>query len=97
MRHLLDRFRNASPIAREGIVFSLALFAGITLLPLAVWLVGARLLGPYTNGGYLRFWGDFFVGLASGGLAWWLLALGPYLLLLFFRLIRRAVRVPREV
>ncbi|MBV6423529.1 MAG: hypothetical protein NAOJABEB_01325 [Steroidobacteraceae bacterium] len=88
----LARFRAHSPLVREAVLVAVALLAGITLLPLAVYLTGRDVLGAYTNGGFLRFWGDFFVGLAHGGRAWWVLALGPYALIMLARGARAAWR-----
>jgi len=52
-----------------------------------------RARGPaFPDAGFLRFWGDFFVGLAHGGRAWWVLALGPYALIMLARGARAAWR-----
>jgi hypothetical protein len=60
-------------------------------VPLATWFVGDRILGPYTHGsnthaGPLPLLGDFFVGLAHGSTAFWLVAIGPALIILFARI-----------
>ncbi|HNR23163.1 MAG TPA: hypothetical protein PKL49_09075 [Steroidobacteraceae bacterium] len=85
-------YRARSPLAREALLALIALIVGVTLLPLAVYYTGVEILGPYSEGGLWRFWGDFFKGLARGGLSWWLIALGPYALLLFARGARGALR-----
>ena len=62
---------------REVLTLLLCLGLGIVLMPMLIWLVGSRTLGPYTNGGPLSLWRDFAAGLVHGSLAFWLVALGP--------------------
>lgn len=70
---------------RAGICLAI----GVLIVPALIWAVGRGVLGPYTNGGLLAMWRDFFRGLASGSEPFWFIALGPYLLILFLRLYRR--------
>lgn len=74
--------------ARELLLAAAALAAGLLLLPLLVWGAGALVLGPY-RGGPARLWLDYLALLGRGSLAAWVLLLGPYALLLAFRLLRR--------
>ena len=79
-----------SRTGRELIIVSGALIAGFVLIPLAIWIVGNRVLGPYTHGtnthaGPMALLGDFFTGLAHGGSSYWIVALGPLLIILFAR------------
>ena len=62
----------------ETAAFLICLVLGITAVPLIVWLVGSRSLGPYTNGGALEFWRDDMLALMHAQLPHWILALGPY-------------------
>ncbi|MBS0364202.1 MAG: hypothetical protein JSR67_00070 [Proteobacteria bacterium] len=67
-----------------------ALLLGLLVVPLCIWLVGGRVLGPYTHGqdthaGPLALLGDFFRGLGTGVPVFWGVALGPLLLLLLLR------------
>ncbi len=60
-------------------------------MPFAIWLVGNRVLGPYTHGsdthaGPLALLGDFFLGLSQGWVSYWMVALGPLVMILFARL-----------
>ncbi len=80
-----------------------ALALGLLVIPLLVWLVGQRALGPYTHGddrhglGPLALYGDYFWGLGHGWLGYWAVALGPALLLLAARLwLALLRRLPRE-
>ena len=63
---------------------------GVILVPLAIWLVGNRILGPYTHGtnlhaGPMALLGDFFEGLSRGWVSYWIVALGPLVIILFAR------------
>lgn len=92
MSSFIEQYRARSPLAREAVLAGVAIFIGVSVLPLAVYFTGMKVLGPYAGGGLFRFWGDFFVGLAHGGVPWWLLALGPYALVLAGRGFRLAWR-----
>ena len=84
-------------------LFGGALALGVLIVPLLIWIVGHRILGPYTHGedprsslGPLALYGDYFSGLAHGWLGYWAVALGPAVLLfaarLWFTLLRRLPR-----
>lgn len=85
-------YRQARGLQRELITVGLCLCAGLLLVPLAIWLVGTRLLGSYGNGGFWNLLGDFFRGLGSGSGAFWAVALGPYAAVLILRLLRRGLQ-----
>jgi hypothetical protein len=80
-----------------------ALALGLLVIPLLIWLVGHRVLGPYTRGddphgmGPLALYGDYFSGLAHGWLGYWTVALGPAVLLVLVRLwLTLMRRLPRD-
>jgi hypothetical protein len=83
----------SSRARRELIVFASAIACGLFLVPLLIWVVGNRVLGPYTHGqdpragGPFVLLGDFLTGLVHGSLIFWGVALGPALILLFVRLL----------
>lgn len=88
---------------REMALFGGALALGLLVIPLLIWIIGRRTLGPYTRGddpralGPLALYGDYFSGLAHGGLGYWAVALGPALLLLAARLwLALLRRLPRD-
>jgi hypothetical protein len=96
-------FRTQSPsgmpswLRRELIVYGVALAIGLILMPFLIWIVGNRMLGPYTHGqnlqgGPFALLGDFFVGLAHGSIVFWAVALGPALLLAFVRAVISILR-----
>ncbi|HKT73790.1 MAG TPA: hypothetical protein VJQ47_12940 [Steroidobacteraceae bacterium] len=68
---------------------------GLIGVPLLTWMVGDRILGPYSHGsnphaGPLALLGDFFAGLGHGALVYWVVALGPALFLLLLQLLALA-------
>jgi hypothetical protein len=80
-----------------------ALALGLLALPLLIWLVGHRTLGPYTHGdnpqglGPLSLYADYFSGLAHGWLGYWAVALGPAVLIIVARLwLTLLRRLPRD-
>jgi preprotein translocase subunit SecG len=64
-----------------------ALLFGLLVLPLLVHLTGSTLLGAYSGGGAGAFFGDYRRGLFA--LRWysWALALGPLLIVVFWRIL----------
>ncbi len=79
-----------SRFGRELILIGGALLFGVILVPLAIWFVGNRILGPYTHGsnlhaGPMALLGDFFEGLSLGWVSYWTVALGPLVIILFVR------------
>ena len=75
----------------------LALVIGLVLMPLLIWVIGNRILGPYTHGadthaGPLALLSDFYVGLAHWSFPFWLVALGPMVILLFVRIVLAMLR-----
>ena len=75
---------------RELLLYLAALLCGIVLMPFLIWLVGNRMLGPYTHGqnlhaGAFALFGDFILGLLHGSAVFWAVALGPAAMLLLVR------------
>jgi hypothetical protein len=66
-----------------------ALFFGVLVLPFLVHVTGVHVLGTYSGGGAIAFYGDFLRGLV--GLRWysWTLALGPCVLVGLWRAFAR--------
>ena len=86
-------------LGREALILAIALFLGFIGVPLLIWVVGNRILGPYTHAqdptagtGPARLLADYFYGLTHGSLAFWCVAVGPYVLIGFARLIYGFVR-----
>jgi hypothetical protein len=79
-------------VRRELLIFAIAVASGLLVLPILIWLVGNRILGPYTHTqdatagtGPMRLLADYFTGLAHGSLIFWCVALGPYILITLAR------------
>lgn len=87
------RAATARRVRIELLVLGVALFCGFVAIPLAIWLVGNRILGPYahgqdaSNGGPMRLLGDFFTGLGHGSLVFWCVVIGPYVIVSLARLL----------
>jgi hypothetical protein len=94
--------RYSAGVRRELLFSGIALACGLILMPVLIWLVGNRVLGPYTHGqepgaGPMRLLGDFYVGLGHGSVIFWSVALGPYVLLWFVRILYALLRsAPRS-
>jgi hypothetical protein len=89
-------------MSRELIILVSALIIGFVAVPLAIWFVGNRILGPYTHGtntraGPMALLGDFFVGLSHGSITYWVVALGPACIILFARIAWALIRPRRPV
>jgi len=84
-------FAHLGSLTRELLILGVCLLAGVTLVPLLIWVVGNRALGPYTHGtnthaGPMALLGDFLVGLSQGAFTYWLVALGPAILIVLLRI-----------
>jgi hypothetical protein len=79
-------------LIRELLIFAIAAIAGFLIVPLLIWTVGHRALGPYNQGGAGRLLADFMSGLAHGSPIYWAVALGPYALTLLVRFLYSQVR-----
>jgi hypothetical protein len=73
-------------------VLALAALFGLLVLPWLIWIAGQLILGPYAGGSIGRYIGDFFVALAHGDLAFWLIVLGPAAFLILLRLMWLGLR-----
>ncbi|MBV9344975.1 MAG: hypothetical protein JO341_04315 [Gammaproteobacteria bacterium] len=93
----VSAYRQLPRARRTALQLLVALICGVLLMPLVIWLVGSRILGPYTHAqnphaGPLALLADFLGGLAHGAPVYWVVALGPALLWLLGRLGRRIWR-----
>ena len=84
-------------LRRELIIYGALLLFGLLGVPLLVWVVGNRWLGPYTHqqnlhAGPLALLQDFLAGLLHGSAVFWVVALGPAALVLLVRLFITLVR-----
>lgn len=61
-------------------------FAGMALLPLAIYLTGQSVFGTYGGAGFSDFYGRLSGELRDGSAVVWFLVLSPYLMLMLLRL-----------
>lgn len=87
--HADDDAPRGSRLKIESLWALVGLAFGFLILPALIYGVGAQMLGRYAGGnrGLRSFYNDFFQDLGSGQLNTWILALGPFILLLLLRLI----------
>ncbi len=83
-------FGPRSRLQRELIVYGAAIGCGLILMPFLIWSVGSRVLGPYTHqdnphAGPFSLFADFWAGLFHGSAVFWIVALGPAVLILLVR------------
>ncbi|MDR2214905.1 MAG: hypothetical protein LBE59_03575 [Nevskiaceae bacterium] len=81
-------YRASTGLGHELTTLALMLLVGLFVLPPLIWLAGHLTLGDYTRsyagtptGGPLALWIDFLRGLAAGSVGYWLVLLGPWVLL----------------
>jgi hypothetical protein len=94
-----QHYRAQRGAPRELFMLAVALLVGAFVMPLLVWGGGSLALGPYSRdpggqhtGGPFALLADFFHGLGSGALGYWIVLLGPYVMYLATRLARRLLR-----
>lgn len=83
-------WRGLSRLQRELIIFAAELVLGLVVVPLLLWVAGNRVLGGYTHGsnphaGPVDLLGDFFTGLGHGSQVFWVVALGPAIIVTLVR------------
>jgi hypothetical protein len=84
LRWLLSwtRYRGAR---RELYFTTISLLCGLLLLPVLIWTAGHLVLGAYTNGNLGAMLADFYRGLLEPSLPYWVVVLGPLVLLWVLR------------
>jgi hypothetical protein len=86
------RYRALPLLQRELVTLGLMLLLALTLLPVAIYIAGQAFLGDYVRdpsgapaGGLGALWVDYMRGIFSASFGYWLVLLGPWLLLLMAR------------
>ncbi len=87
---------NNATLRRELLWAFIGLVIGLMLLPPLIWLVGARVFGPYAGGNTRDLVDHFFRGLGQGQQSMWIVALGPYVAILVLRLTLGSIRDTRR-
>jgi len=86
-----------SRLRKELLILLSCLVCGTLVVPVLVWFGAQRFLGPYTHGadthaGALALLSDFLSGLLHGSMMFWLVALGPAVMLTFARVMFSILR-----
>jgi hypothetical protein len=83
-------------LRRELLWLLIALPVGVLLLPPLIWVVGSHVFGAYAGGSTRELVDRFYRGLSQGQQAFWIVALGPYVVLIALRLTVGAVQATRR-
>jgi hypothetical protein len=76
------------PWAAELLVAGIALFLGLTLMPLLIFYAGVAALGRFDGASLGHLYSSLFEGLREASIASWVVFLGPYGLYLLFKALR---------
>jgi hypothetical protein len=87
---------SVATVRREALWLLIGLPVGILLLPPLIWLVGSRVFGSYPGGNTRDLVDHFFHGLSQGQKAFWIVALGPYVVIVALRLTLAGMRALRR-
>jgi len=82
------RLAEERPWAAELIVAGVALFLGLTLMPVLIFYAGVGALGRFEGAGLGHLYSSLFEGLREASIASWVVFLGPYGLYLLFKALR---------
>lgn len=87
-----SRYRALPTIPREAVTLGLMSLFSLTLLPLAIFIAGQIFLGDYIRdpsgsptGSFGAFWIDFLKGVGTASPGYWIVFLGPWVLLMAVR------------
>jgi hypothetical protein len=93
------RYRALPTLPRELATFGLAALVSLTIVPACIWFAGQYFLGDYLRdpaggrtGAWPAFMRDYIAGLGTGSMGHWLVLLGPYLMLVLYRVWRKSLR-----
>jgi hypothetical protein len=86
-----------SRLRNELLLAAAALACGLFVAPLLFWFAAKPVLGPYTHGQDLNagptvLLRDFLAGLSHGSLMFWIVAVGPVVMLTFARFMYSLLR-----
>ena len=85
--------RSLSRIQRELAILGIAVILGFLVMPAATWLIGMVVFKTYAGGNTVfSMYGNFYKALSKGAPVFWIVALGPYALILVARLLVFAFR-----
>lgn len=83
-----DFVRSLSRVQRELAVLGIAAFLGFVVMPGVTWAIGIVVFKIYAGGNTVfSLYGNFYKALATGSPVFWIVAAGPYLMIMMARLL----------
>jgi len=82
------RLAEERPWAAELIVAGVAVFLGLTVMPVLIFYAGVGALGRFEGASLGHLYSSLFEGLREASVASWVVFLGPYGLYLLFKALR---------
>ena len=76
----------------EALTLAIALLVGLVIMPVLIFIVGSYALKSYAHGGLLALFVDFCKGLVDLRPSCWIVLIGPFVFLSFFRICRHLLR-----
>ena len=78
-------------VRREAVWLGVAVAVGLIVLPPVAYTTGVKTLGAYAHGGLGAFLGDYYAALFTLRPAAWIVAAGPIVAVLVWRVLMRLV------
>ena len=76
----------------EALTLAIALLVGLVIMPVLIFIVGSYALKSYAHGGLFALFVDFCKGLVDLRPSCWIVLIGPFVFLSFFRICRHLLR-----
>ena len=87
-----DYYLSLSRPKFEGLTLGIALLFGLVIMPVLIFIAGSYALKSYAHGGLFTLFVDFYKGLVDLRPSCWIVLVGPFVFLTFFRFCRYLVR-----
>jgi hypothetical protein len=72
----------------EALTLAIAMLVGLFIMPVLIYIAGSYVLKSYAHGGLFSLFVDFYKGLVELRPSCWIVLIGPFVFLTFFRLCR---------
>jgi hypothetical protein len=76
----------------EALTLALALLVGLVVMPVLIFIAGSYALKSYADGGLFSLFTNFCKGLVDFRPSCWIVLIGPFVFLTFFRVCRYLLR-----
>ena len=87
-----DYYLSLSRPKFEGLTLGIALLFGLVIMPVLIFIAGNYALKSYAHGGLFSLFVDYYTGLVELRPSCWIVLIGPFAFLTFFRLCRFLLR-----